>query len=108
MCREETGRESGRRKEAEITGENDTGESDKEDEGWSVQEKMVVIQSQELVKPVGEEEAMRPNKTDIDVALAAVPRRVTRGQVSNEKLNRANTILLPPAHSYLNQGCIHR
>lgn len=33
MCRVETGRESGTRKEAEITGENDTGESDKEDEG---------------------------------------------------------------------------
>lgn len=40
-----------------------------------------------LWKPVGEEEAMRPNKTDIDVALAAVPRRVTQGQVSDEKLN---------------------
>lgn len=57
---------------------------------------------------MGEEEAMRPNKTDIDVALAAVARRVTQGQVSEEKLNRANTILLPPAHSYLKQGCTDR
>lgn len=47
-----------------------------------------------LVKPVGElrqqqqeeeeeeeEDAMRPNKAEIDVALAAAPRRVTQGQV---------------------------
>lgn len=65
-----------------------------------------------LVKPVGEqeqeeeEEAMRPNKAEIDVAPAAVPRRVTQGQVSNEKLNRANTISLPPANSDLNRGCV--
>lgn len=49
------------------------------------------IESQRLVKQVGEEEAMRPNKTDIgqiDVALAAVPSRVTQGHVSNKKLNK--------------------
>lgn len=64
------------------------------------------------VKPVGEqaqeeeEKAMRPNKAEIDAALAAVPRRVTQGQVSNEKLNRANTISLPPANSDLNKGYV--
>lgn len=48
-------------------------------------------ESQKLEKPVGEEEAMRPNKTDtgeIDVVLAAVPSRVTQGHVSSEKLNK--------------------
>lgn len=52
-----------------------------------------------LVKPVGElrqqqeeeeeEDAMRPNKAEIDVALAAAPRRVTQGQVSREKLTQS-------------------
>lgn len=51
-----------------------------------------------------EEEAMRPNKAEIDVALAAATRRVTQGQVSSEKLNRPNTLLLPPAKSDLNKA----
>lgn len=48
-------------------------------------------ESQKLAKPVGEEEAIRPNKTDtgqIDVAVAAVPRRVTQGHVKDVKLNK--------------------
>lgn len=61
------------------------------------------IGSQRLVKRVGEEEAMRLCKTDIDVALAAAPSGVTQGQVSDGKLNK-----LPLAHSYLNQGCVYR
>lgn len=65
------------------------------------------IGSQRLVKRVGEEEAMRLCKTDIDVALAAAPSRVTQGQVSDGKLNK-QAIVPPLAHSYLNQGCVYR
>lgn len=49
------------------------------------------IECQKLAKQVGEKEAMRADKTDtgqIDVALAAVPSRVTQGHVSDEVLNK--------------------
>ena len=65
------------------------------------------IGSQRLAKRVGEEEATRPCKTDIDVALAAAPSGVTQGQVSDGKLNK-QAIVLPLARSCLNQGCVHR
>lgn len=57
------------------------------------------IESQKLAKQVGEEEAMRPNKTDtgrIDVVLAAAPNRVTQGHVSDEKLNKQSKYNLTP------------
>lgn len=42
-------------------------------------------QQQEEEDEDEEDEAMRPNKAEIDVALAAAPRRVTQGQAGREK-----------------------
>lgn len=81
----------------DILGTNEPGESDKGDVGWA--ENDGYVGSQKLANQVGEEEAMRPDKTDtgqIDVALAAVPRRVTQGRVSHEKLNKQSKYNLTP------------
>lgn len=57
-------------------------------------------QQQQEEEEEKEEAAMRPNKAEIDVALAAAPCRVTQGR--SEKLNRPNT---PTSQVRLKQSC---